>query len=113
MENRKDQTPMNMNIQKMMKQAQQLQKDMVKQQEELANKASEPASGGGMVTAKVNGKGELLGLQIEADVVNKDDITMLQDLIVAAVNEANRRVQESVQGSMSNLMGGMKIPGLF
>ena len=104
---------MNMNMQNMMKKAQALQKDMMRKQEELAQQTFEAASGGGMVTAKVNGKSELLSIQIEADVVNKDDIGMLQDLIVAAVNEANRRVQESVQGQMSQLMGGMKIPGLF
>ncbi len=104
-----------MNIQKMMKQAQELQKQMVKQQEELAKKNFEASSGGGMVTAVVNGKNDLISLKIEKEVVNPEDVGMLQDLIVAAVNEAGQRARESVEKEMSGLLGstGMKIPGLF
>ena len=98
---------------KLMKQAQKMQREMAKQQELLAQKTFEASSGGGMVTAKVNGKGELLELKIEPDVVDKNDITMLQDLIIAGINEALRRSQEEMQKEMSGLMGGMQIPGLF
>jgi len=104
-----------MNMNQILKQAQQLQKKMQKQQEELATKEYEATSGGGMVTVKMNGKGELLSVKIDPEVVNKDDVDMLQDLICAAVNEANRRVQEAQQEGMSSMMGGagLKIPGMF
>ena len=102
-----------MDMNKLMKQAQKMQREMAKQQELLAQKTFEASSGGGMVTAKVNGKGELLELKIEPDVVDKNDITMLQDLIIAGINEALRRSQEEMQKEMSGLMGGMQIPGLF
>jgi len=102
-----------MNIQKMMKQAQELQKQLLKQQEELAKKTFEASSGGGMVSATVNGKNDLIALKIEKDVVNPDDIGMLQDLVVAAVNEAQARAREEMEKEMSGLMGGMKMPGMF
>ncbi len=103
-----------MNIQKMMKQAQDLQKQILKQQEELAKQTYEASSGGGMVSAVVNGKNEVVSLKIEKDVVNPEDIEMLQDLVLAAVNEANHRAKEAMEKEMSGLMGGMgKIPGLF
>lgn len=102
-----------MDMNKLMKQAQKMQREMAKQQEQLAQQTYEAASGGGMVLAKVNGKGDLLELKIEPDVVDKNDIAMLQDLIIAAVNEATRRSQEEMQKQMSGLMGGMQIPGLF
>jgi len=102
-----------MDMNKLMRQAQKLQKEMAKQQETLAQKIFEATSGGGMVTAKVSGKNELLELKIEPDVVDKNDIGMLQDLIVAAVNEATRRAQEEIQKEMSSLMGGMNMPGMF
>ncbi len=102
-----------MDMNKLMKQAQNLQKEMAKQQEVLSQRSYEATSGGGMVTAKVNGKSELLELKIEPDVVNKDDIGMLQDLVVAAVNEAVRRAQEEIQKEMSAMMGGMNLPGMF
>ena len=103
-----------MDIKQIMKQAQGLQKKLQAQQEALASKEFEASSGGGMVTAKVNGRGELLGLTIEKDVVDPEDIEMLQDLVVAAVNEALKRVQEEQQGEMSDMMGGMglKLPGM-
>jgi len=101
------------NIQKMMKQAQELQKQMARQQEELAKKTYEATSGGGMVTAVVDGKGDLKELKIEKEVVNPEDVGMLQDLIVAAVNEGALRAREAMEKEMSGLMGSMKIPGLF
>ena len=103
-----------MDMNKLLKQAQKMQRDMAKQQEALALKIFEASSGGGMVMAKVNGKSELLELKIEPDVVDKNDIGMLQDLVVAAVNEANRRAQEEMQKEMQGLMGGMGMPpGMF
>jgi nucleoid-associated protein EbfC len=104
-----------MNIQKMMKQAQELQKQMLRQQEELAKKTFEATSGGGMVTATVNGKNDLVALKIEKEVVNPEDVGMLQDLIVAAVNEASVRAKEAMEKEMSGLMGslGVKMPGMF
>ena len=101
-----------MNFQNLMKQAQKLQEKMAKVQEELAAKTVEATSGGGMVTAVVNGKFELMSIRIEKDVVNPDDIDMLQDLIIAASNEALRRAQELVSEEMSKLTGGLQIPGM-
>ncbi len=104
-----------MNIQQMMKQAQELQKKVAKQQEELAKKSFEASSGGGMVTAVVNGKNELTSLKIEKEVVNPEDIGMLQDLVLAAINEANQRAKDELEKEMSGLMSqsGLKIPGMF
>jgi hypothetical protein len=96
-----------------MKQAQQMQAKMMKLQEELAAKTVEASAGGGMVTAVVNGKYELISLKIEKDVVNPDDVEMLQDLIVAALNEAIRKSQEMAQAEMAKLTGGINIPGLM
>jgi len=101
------------NFGNILKQAQQMQARMLKLQEELAAKTVEASSGGGMVTAVVNGKHELLSLKIEKDVVNPEDIEMLQDLIVAAVNEAIRKATEMAQAEMSKITGGMNIPGLM
>lgn len=97
----------------MLKQAQKMQAEMMKMQEEAAKKSVEATAGGGMVTAVVNGKQQLLSLKIEEDVVDPSDIEMLQDLIIAAVNEAMKKSQELVASDMSKLAGGMKIPGLF
>lgn len=102
-----------MDMNKIMKQAQKMQREMAQKQEALGQKTFEASSGGGMVTAKVNGKQELLELKIEPDVVDKSDVTMLQDLVIAAVNEAHRRAQDEIQKEMSSLMGGMSMPGLF
>ena len=97
----------------LMKQAQQMQQRMVKLQEEMAQKTVEASVGGGMVTVTVNGKSELLQVKIEPQVVDPDDVEMLEDLIVAGVNEALRKAQEMVAAEMSKLTGGLKIPGLF
>jgi len=97
---------------KLMKQAQQMQAKMMRVQEELESKTVEATSGGGMVTAVVNGKHELVSLKIEKDVVDPADIEMLQDLVVAAVNEGVRKAQEMAQEEMSKLTGGLNIPGL-
>ena len=89
-----------------------MQEKMLKMQEELATKTVEATSGGGMVTAVVNGRNELVTLMIERDVVNPDDIEMLQDLIIAAVNEGIRKAQDLIQEEMSKITGGLSIPGL-
>ncbi len=104
-----------MNIQEMMKQAQQLQKKLMQQQEEMAQKTFEASSGGGMVAVTVNGKNEIMSIRIEKDVVNPEEVGMLQDLIVAAVNEANGRAKEEMEKIMGGLMGSMggKLPGMF
>jgi len=97
----------------LMKQAQMMQKKMAQMQQELETKEAEASAGGGMVTARVNGKQKLLALTIEPDVVDANDVEMLQDLIVAAVNEAIKKSQEMIQAEMGKLTGGMNIPGLF
>ncbi|MBX7149405.1 YbaB/EbfC family nucleoid-associated protein [bacterium] len=104
-----------MNMNQILKQAQDLQKKLKKQQDELASKEFEASSGGGMVTARVTGKGDLLSVKLDPEVVSKDDIDMLQDLIVAAVNEALKKVGEAQQDGMAGMMGasGLKIPGMF
>jgi len=101
-----------LNMQQMMKQAKKLQEEMAKQQAELATKTFEASSGGGMVTATVNGKLELLSLTIDKEVVDPEDVDMLQDLVVAAVNEASRQAQETAQGMLGGLMGGGGMPDL-
>ncbi|HIE32817.1 YbaB/EbfC family nucleoid-associated protein [Thermosulfurimonas dismutans] len=100
-------------MQQLMKQVQKIQKRMAELQEELAEKTISASAGGGMVTAVVNGRQELVSLKIEPEVLNPDDKEMLEDLIVAAVNEALRRSQEMVQEEMAKITGGLKIPGLF
>ena len=97
----------------MLKQAQKLQADMLKMQEEAGKKTVEAAAGGGMVTAVVNGKQQLVSIRLEKEVVDPEDVEMLQDLIVAAVNEGIKKSQALVAGEMGKLTGGMKIPGLF
>lgn len=97
----------------MMKQAQKMQAQMLKMQEELANKTVSAAAGGGMVEATVNGQGNLVGLRLEPEIVDPDDVDMLCDLVVAAVSEAQRRAQEMTQEEMSKVTGGMNIPGMF
>ena len=98
---------------KMMKQAQQLQSRMLKLQEELAEKTVETTSGGGMVKVVAIGKQQVVYIQIEKEVVDPDDLEMLQDLILAAINDALTKSQEMVSGEMSKLTGGMNIPGLM
>jgi DNA-binding YbaB/EbfC family protein len=99
-----------MNIQQMMKQAQQMQERLQKQMAEMKVEAT---AGGGMVTVVVNGAKQLQSITIDPEVVSKDDVEMLQDLILAAVNDAHRKADEEMQKSMSGMMGGMKIPGMF
>ena len=100
---------MNMN---MVKQAQKMQADMMKMQEELEKAEYSATSGGGVVTATVSGKHELLSLTIEPDAVDPDDVEMLQDLIIAAVNEAFRQADAAAANSMSKLTGGLNLGGL-
>jgi hypothetical protein len=97
----------------MMKQAQKLQAKMAEMQAELGNRMVSAQAGGGMVEATVNGRQELLSLRIDKEVVSSDDVEMLQDLILAAVNEALNRSREMMAAEMSKLTGGMQIPGLF
>ncbi|OGP60696.1 MAG: nucleoid-associated protein, YbaB/EbfC family [Deltaproteobacteria bacterium RBG_13_49_15] len=97
---------------KMLKQAQKLQTDMLKIQQELAEKTIEATAGGGMVKIVANGKQQVLSISIEKEVVDPEDVEMLQDLILAAVNEALTKSQEMVSAEMSKLTGGLNIPGL-
>jgi len=98
-----------MNIQQMMKQAQQMQERLQKQMAEMRIEAT---AGGGMVTVVVNGAKLLQSIKIDPEVVSKDDVEMLQDLILAAINDAHRKADEAVAEKMGGLMGGLKIPGL-
>ena len=98
-----------MNIQQMMKQAQQMQDRM---QKEMVGLKVEGNAGGGMVTVVVNGAKQLQSLKIDPEVVSKDDVEMLQDLIVAAINDAHRKADEEMSQKMGGMMGGLKIPGL-
>ncbi len=97
---------------KMFKQAQRLQADMLKMQEALAEKTVEVASGGGVVKVVANGKQQIVSLSIDKEVVDPEDVEMLQDLVLAAVNEALTRAQEMANAEMSKLTGGLNIPGL-
>ncbi len=99
-----------MNIQQMMKQAQQMQQRLEKQMAEMRVEAS---AGGGMVTVVMSGKKQLISLKIDPEVVSKDDVEMLQDLIVAAFNDAHRKVDQELEQQLGGMMGGMKIPGMF
>ena len=102
-----------MNMQQIMRQAQKMQKKMEEAQAEAAAQVVEASAGGGMVSVKVNGKQELLEVVIEKDVVNPDDVEMLQDLIVAAVNEGMKKAQQLMQGKLQGITGGLNIPGMF
>jgi DNA-binding YbaB/EbfC family protein len=97
----------------MMKQAQQLQARMLKMQEELAEKTVESAVGGGMIKVVANGRQQIVSIRIEKEVVNPDDVDMLQDLILAAVNDALGKSQEMVSSEMGKLTGGLSLPGLL
>ncbi|MBQ9737318.1 MAG: YbaB/EbfC family nucleoid-associated protein [Clostridia bacterium] len=101
------------NMNQMLKQAKKMQEQMLKMQEEMEEKTYEASSGGGAVTVKVNGKKELQSVVINPEVVDPDDVEMLQDLILAAVNEVMRKADESSADEMSKLTGGLNIPGLF
>ena len=96
----------------MMKEAQKLQAQMEKMQEEVGKKMVEATAGGGMVTVQANGKQELIAIKIDPEVINKDDAQMLEDLVLAACNEALRKSRELMQQELGKLTGGLKIPGL-
>jgi DNA-binding YbaB/EbfC family protein len=96
-----------------MKQAQQMQQKIARLQQELEGREVEATAGGGMVTAVVNGKQQLLSLKIEKAVVDPEDVEMLEDLVTAAVNEALKQSQEMMQAEMGKVTGGMNLPGLF
>ena len=98
-----------MNINQMMKQAQQMQERLQKQ---MADMRIEATAGGGMVTVVVSGHKQLQQIKIDPEVVSKDDVEMLQDLIVAAVNDAHRKVDEALASQMQGMMGGLRLPGM-
>ena len=100
------------NMGNMMKQAQKLQSDMERLQEELGSQSVEGTAGGGMVKAVVTGKQEVVSIAIEKEVVDPEDVEMLQDLVTAAVNEALRKSRDMMTDQMSKLTGGINIPGL-
>lgn len=104
---------MNMNMNKMMKQVQEMQKQMAKAQEELANQEVEASAGGGMVTVKVTGDLRILSIKIDPAAVDPEDTEMLEDMVLAAANEAMRSAQELASSKMSGLTGGLNIPGLM
>ena len=105
--------PGGMNQAAMMKQAQKMQQEMLRMQEEMENKTYSATTGGGMVTAVVNGKHELKELNINPEAVDPDDVDMLQDMVIAAVNEAMRSADADSANNMSRLTGGLNLGGLF
>ena len=105
--------PGGMNQAAMMKQAQKLQQQMLQMQQEQESKTFTAKAGGGMVAATVNGKHEMVNLQINPEAVDPDDVEMLQDMIIAAVNEAMRSADADAQSNMARLTGGFNLGGLF
>ena len=101
------------NMQAMLKQAQKMQEDMANMQAELEEREYEVAAGGGVVNVKINGKKEILSVKIDPEVVDPDDVETLEDLIVAAVNEAIKRVETTSAEEMQKITGSMSIPGMF
>ena len=101
------------NMQALARQAQKMQQKMMEMQAELEAREYEASAGGGVVTAKVNGKKELLALSIKPEAVDPDDVEMLEDTVMAAINEALRTATETTEKEMSKLTGGLNIPGLF
>ncbi len=99
-----------MNIQQMLKQAQQMQERL---QQQMAALQVESTAGGGMVTVVMNGAKQVQKVTIDPEVVSKDDVEMLQDLIVAAINDATRKVDEAMAREMGGMLGGLKLPGMF
>lgn len=99
-------------MQDLLKQAKKMQEDLAKAQDELANMVVEGTSGGGMVKIEMNGKHQVLSLKIDPEVVDTDDIEMLEDLIMAAINEAQDKITKTSEDELSKFTGGMKIPGL-
>ena len=102
-----------MNQMQMMKQAQKMQQDLLKMQQEMEEKQSEATAGGGVITAVVSGKRELVRVTIDPEAVDPDDVEMLQDMVVAAVNEAMRKAEADSAQNMSRLTGGLNLGGLF
>ena len=105
--------PGGMNQAAMMRQAQKMQQDLMRMQEEMENKTFTATAGGGMVSATVNGKHEVLNLEIKPEAVDPDDVEMLQDMVIAAVNEAMRAADADSANNMSRLTGGLNLGGLF
>ena len=105
--------PGGMNQAAMIKQAQKMQQEMLRMQEEMENKTYTAAAGGGMVKATVNGKHQLMALEIKEEAVDPDDVEMLQDMVIAAVNEAIREADTDSANNMSRLTGGLNLGGLF
>ena len=105
--------PGGMNQAAMMKQAQKMQQEMLRMQEEMENKTYTATAGGGVVSASVNGKHEVVDLKIDPDAVDPDDVEMLQDMVMAAVNEAMRTADAEAASNMSRLTGGLNLGGLF
>lgn len=103
---------MNPNYQKMMKQVQKMQADMAKMQEDLANETVEASAGGGMVTVQVSGAIEIKGIKIDPTAVDPEDVEMLEDMIMAATNEALRSAQELANKRLGGITAGLNIPGL-
>lgn len=98
----------------LMKQAKKMQEKMMKAQEDLAKREVEASAGGGMVTVRMNGQNQLLSVKIDPEVIDPDDVDMLEDLILAAVNEALQKISQGSEDEMSKLIpGNLKIPGLF
>jgi nucleoid-associated protein EbfC len=100
-------------MQEVLRQAQRMQERLARVQEELAGKTVEASSGGGMVTAVVNGKQEVVSIRIEKEVVSPEDVELLQDLVAGAVNEAMSRSRKMMADEMAKITGGMNLPGLF
>ncbi len=105
--------PGGMNQAAMMKQAQKMQQEMLRMQEEMENKTYSATAGGGMVTATVNGKHQVMDIQINPEAVDPEDVEMLQDMILAAVNEAMRTADTDANNNMARLTGGLNLGGLF
>ena len=103
----------NKGMKDLMKKAQKMQQDLAKAQEELANKIAEGSAGGGMVTVKMNGKNQIISLKIDKEVVDPEDVEMLEDLIIAAINEAQEKITQTSQDELGKLTGGINIPGMF
>lgn len=102
-----------MNMNEIMKQAQEMQQKLSRVQNELADKSVTASVGGGMVSVTISGRNELLSIHIAKEVINPEDQTMLQDLIVSAVNEGIKKAQDMAQAEMRKLTGGINIPGIF
>lgn len=101
------------NMNNMIKQAQKMQQEMIKMQNEIEEQEFESTAGGGVITVKMTGTKQIVSVNIKPEAVDPDDVEMLQDLIITAVNDAMKKVDEANNAKMSRLTGGMNIPGLF